>query len=190
MVVAANNGRSTNFWKDRWISHCPLSITFPDLFSLAFNLEALASEYWRTSQWRLALRHSNLLHVNPLRTLLLEGIMSWVLKPDEQDQHSWRWIGNGVLREILYKFLNSRGCWSGSGKFIWSTKAPYRVNVFLWLVGKEAINTWDNLIVRGWQGPYICSLCGIDVETTVHLFITCEFAWSIWTVVDVSMLSV
>lgn len=88
------------------------------------------------------------------------------------------------------KFLNSRGCWSGSGKFIWSTKAPYRVNVFLWLVGKEAINTWDNLNVRGWQGPYICSLCGIDVETTVHLFITCEFAWSIWTVVDVSMLSV
>ena len=39
-----NNGRTTSFWKDRWIRVEPLCIMFPRLFSLSTQKEAMVGD--------------------------------------------------------------------------------------------------------------------------------------------------
>ena len=40
------NGRRVRFWKDKWCGEEPLSLTFPSLFSIATNKEAMVADYW------------------------------------------------------------------------------------------------------------------------------------------------
>ena len=40
------NGRRVFFWKDNWCGEEPLSLTFPSLFSVATNKEAMVADYW------------------------------------------------------------------------------------------------------------------------------------------------
>ena len=45
-MCSLGNGRRVCFWKDFWCGEQPLSITFPSLFSLAVNKEALVADLW------------------------------------------------------------------------------------------------------------------------------------------------
>ena len=40
------NGRRVRFWKDIWCGEEPLSLSFPSLFSLAANIEAMVADFW------------------------------------------------------------------------------------------------------------------------------------------------
>ena len=46
----------------------------------------------------------------------------------------------------------------------------------MWLVIENKVNTWDNLIRKGWTRPNICFLCKCDEESVRHLFVYCAFA--------------
>ena len=45
-MCLVGNGRRVRFWKDFFYGEQPLSITFPSLFSLAVNKEALVADLW------------------------------------------------------------------------------------------------------------------------------------------------
>ena len=45
-MCLVGNGRRVCFWKDFWCREQPLSITFPSLFLLAVNKEALLADLW------------------------------------------------------------------------------------------------------------------------------------------------
>jgi len=54
------------------------------------------------------------------------------------------------------------------------------LDLFVWLVGKERILTWDALRRRGWSGPGICLLCRLNSEDTTHLLVQCPFTTELW----------
>ena len=58
---------------------------------------------------------------------------------------------------------------------IWKLKIPLKIICFNWLYFRNKINTFDNLIKKGWSGPYWCSLCKLDFEYVEHLFQNCSF---------------
>ena len=45
-MFSVGNGRRVRFWKDCWCGEEPLSLSFPSLFSLAVNKEALVLDVW------------------------------------------------------------------------------------------------------------------------------------------------
>ena len=45
-MCSLGNGRRVRLWKEFWSKEQPLSITFPSLFSLAVNKEALVADLW------------------------------------------------------------------------------------------------------------------------------------------------
>jgi hypothetical protein len=64
---------------------------------------------------------------------------------------------------------------SGWKNTFWAWRIPQKINIFFWLLTKNKLNTWDNLLRKGWSGPNICCLCHLDSESIDHLFIKCQF---------------
>jgi len=63
---------------------------------------------------------------------------------------------------------------------LWEAKLWPKISIFLWLVCKKRILTWDNLKKRGMQGPSWCVMCGKEEETMCHLLDGCDFASALW----------
>jgi hypothetical protein len=51
---------------------------------------------------------------------------------------------------------------------------------FIWLAVANKILTWDNLQLKGWEGPSCCHLCKKESETVNHLLIHCIFTKKVW----------
>ncbi|CAN1346339.1 hypothetical protein LINPERPRIM_LOCUS40738, partial [Linum perenne] len=64
---------------------------------------------------------------------------------------------------------------------IWNKVVPVKIQGFLWLCYHNRISTLDVLQSRGFSLPNRCVLCGIDEESSSHLFIHCTFVASIWS---------
>ncbi|KAL0358467.1 UNVERIFIED_CONTAM: putative mitochondrial protein [Sesamum angustifolium] len=65
---------------------------------------------------------------------------------------------------------------SSNWQFIWSTKVPNKIKVFLWRLCREAIPTTSNLLRRRCVVEQACLTCGVDTETTKHVFLECSYA--------------
>ena len=63
---------------------------------------------------------------------------------------------------------------------IWKCNIPLKLICFIWLCLENRINTWDNLIRRGWVGPNRCCLCRNEEESVNHLLCSCPFAKDVW----------
>lgn len=71
-------------------------------------------------------------------------------------------------------------------KFIWETKLPLKIKVFMWYICKGVILTEDNLCKRNWKKQdKWCCFCSSH-ETIEHLFLKCPVAQYVWIVVAVS----
>ncbi|KAL0409532.1 UNVERIFIED_CONTAM: putative ribonuclease H protein [Sesamum radiatum] len=64
----------------------------------------------------------------------------------------------------------------GSWKFIWYTKVPNKVKVFLWRLCKEAIPTSYNLLRRRCAVEKACLTCSDDTENSKHVLLECPYA--------------
>jgi hypothetical protein len=70
-------------------------------------------------------------------------------------------------------------------KNIWKMKIPLKNKNFAWYLRRGVILTKDNLSKRNWLGSKTCVFCPQD-ETIKHLFFQCNFARSIWSVIQVA----
>ncbi|CAN1759555.1 hypothetical protein LINPERHAP1_LOCUS7181 [Linum perenne] len=64
---------------------------------------------------------------------------------------------------------------------IWNKVVPVKIQCFLWLCYHNRISTLDVLQSRGFSLPNRCVMCGIDEESSGHLFIHCTFVAPIWS---------
>eukprot|EP00253_Pinus_taeda_P018598 PITA_18598 len=55
-----------------------------------------------------------------------------------------------------------------------------KITIFVWLVSKGRILTWDKILKRGYYRPSICSLCSSEMENQEHLLNECPYAESVW----------
>ncbi|GJV31360.1 RNA-directed DNA polymerase, eukaryota, reverse transcriptase zinc-binding domain protein [Tanacetum coccineum] len=67
----------------------------------------------------------------------------------------------------------------------WNGCIPIKVNIFLWKLLLNKLPTRVNLDWRGIDVPSIlCPICQEDVETANHIFLTCEMASTLWSMLD------
>lgn len=72
-----------------------------------------------------------------------------------------------------YRLVIDGGLRFSHGNLIWMKKCLLKMRIFMWLVVKNAILTWNNLQKRGWKGPNRCALCKSTYEDGNHLLLTC-----------------
>eukprot|EP00253_Pinus_taeda_P007421 PITA_07421 len=63
---------------------------------------------------------------------------------------------------------------------IWEGKWWPKITIFVWVVSKGRILTWDKILKRGYHGPSRCSLCSSEIENQEHLLNECTYAESVW----------
>jgi len=66
-------------------------------------------------------------------------------------------------------------------KKFWKVKVVPSALVTVWRVLEDKLATKANLEKRGITVvSFMCSLCGVEEETSTHLFFECRFAWLLW----------
>ncbi len=179
---SVGDGKSLAFWNARWAGDFALCNLFPNLHAAARLRHLSVSSSLR--RYHIVLDSAFFLHLSwqghgelhRLRSLLQTVPLS-----NLDDRPSWRWSGSGVFSTLsAYDFLTFDGVRDDKLSFLWNSKAPLRVKIFLWLAAKNRIMMADTLAKRGWCGLTICGLCNRSAETLEHLLFTCSYSRPLW----------
>ncbi len=177
------NGSSLSFWSARWFEDSTLMNQFLNLYAASTTKKASVATWIRRFAPSLyaaftlpptRAEHEELLRLAPLTN-------SWRTS-NHPDIIRWRWSTSGTFSSRnAYAFLADSGVNDGKINFVWASKVPLRVKLFLWLAAKNRILTADTLAKKGWIGPSICVFCFGNVETLQHLLHDCHFTTALWT---------
>ncbi|CAN1315223.1 LINE-1 retrotransposable element ORF2 protein [Linum perenne] len=181
------------FWLNFWVRGVSLVRMFPRVAAAAQHLEALISNiatFTDRRVWNIQLRtrlrgraleewHNLLLYLASIpHDLLSEGPASicWSLRPDGCFSVS-------SLRQSLVanKFI---GVTDFPSEVIWHPAAPPKIACFCWRVFFNKVPTIDNLQRKGLPHVNRCVLCYSNLETVEHLFLSCEFASLLWSLLS------
>jgi hypothetical protein len=124
------------------------------------------------------------------RTLLGDALQPWDPLKDMvdgiqltkgKDRVKWK-IGTSGQFRVKDLYLQMRAEGSFPQKFLWKTKIPMKVRIFIWLMIKCSVLTKDNLLGRGWTRDPHCHFCSKN-ESIDHLLFSCALAKLIWQVI-------
>lgn len=79
-----------------------------------------------------------------------------------------------------YQVLNHSAISHCPADFIWKSKVPSKVAIFLWVLYHGKTPTLDLLQHRGTPLGNRCYLCSQDEESCNHIFLHCSFAFKVW----------
>jgi hypothetical protein len=199
VVRKVRNGISTKFWNDPWVGSIPLRDAFPRLYSLSSQKEAVVSDLWGMleggGEWRLVWRRDLFVWELGLVEDLLSSIGVfeeigesdfWAWKLDEGGSYSVKScyslierleMSDMIIGQEEKRVLN----------YNWLSPAPLKVLAFSWTLLQDRIPTQVNLALRrvlgGGEEARLCVLCGRMEESASHLFLHCEVAVKVWTMV-------
>ncbi|GJT71402.1 RNA-directed DNA polymerase, eukaryota, reverse transcriptase zinc-binding domain protein [Tanacetum coccineum] len=106
------------------------------------------------------------------------ALMYQVIRAPIADRWMWTRNSSGEFTVAsIRQFIDDKICIGGDHKTTRIRFIPNKVNIHAWKVMLNALPTKFNISRRGIQiDSIICVNCGIGVETTNHLFFTCEMA--------------
>ncbi|KAK2401932.1 hypothetical protein QL285_051491 [Trifolium repens] len=188
------NGRSTKFWTNIWVGDQPLCVKFPRLFSISMQQDEVVGNTgsWGENQWRWNLQwRRNLFQWEKTICRQLEQLIVLFHPLDQDDCWHWREnLDDGFTVKSCYELLCADSLMVGvlepwqESVFsnVWKCPAPSKVCAFSWQLLLNRIATKDNL----WKRRMIdnqqisCVHCGVEVETTAHLFLHCASSSKDW----------
>jgi hypothetical protein len=102
---------------------------------------------------------------------------------DIPDSRGWGTNGYSV-KEGYNMLLSSLRVLQNSTKWknVWSQDSLPKINIFIWSLAHGKILTGENLMKRGFHGPFNCPLCQTSQDTIQHLFWDCPFSTTVWNV--------
>eukprot|EP00253_Pinus_taeda_P003033 PITA_03033 len=186
------NGSLAWFWEDTWQQESNLSREGLDILREETVNKGIkkVSEFWDKTKnigdWRILKIPINS-EESPLKTQAetLAKILEKrkILISSSPDQLRWGRSseGNFNLKEAKqvvtgYNFSNPNNTW----KDLWKHPQWMKIKMFMWMVHRKNILTWENLRKKGFAGPSRCHLCGIQEEMRDHLLSLCTFTSTLW----------
>lgn len=112
----------------------------------------------------------------------------------EEDTLLWSWNGmNGDITTkldydaLFYKMRDVHKKWRY--KALWKWNLPLKVKLYYWMMFENKILTWDNFLKRSGNGPNMCTLFHMAIETVDHLMAYCQFTKSVWVEIKKELIS-
>lgn len=181
------DGRSTLFWKDRWLHGKSIEDLAPALVPFVSKRacsrrtvhEAMQDLHWVSD---IGGGLSVPAIVDYLK--LWDALENVQLLEDQPDQHLWtpEISGSYSARSAYARFFVGSTTFEPS-KRLWKSWAPLRCKIFLWLAMLNRCWTADRLERRGLQHPDSCLLCDQEEETIQHILTSCVFTRQVWAAV-------
>jgi ribonuclease HI len=118
---------------------------------------------------------------------ILEELLEEAAPVNRKMKDSWGWgkSGSYTIAEA-YNALQPIRNSSKPPEFwrkVWDPLALPKVNFFFWTLVHNKLLTGDNLEKKSIAGPHRCELCRSSSETAKHLFMDCNFAKEVWSLI-------
>ncbi|GJV14676.1 RNA-directed DNA polymerase, eukaryota, reverse transcriptase zinc-binding domain protein [Tanacetum coccineum] len=178
MRMKLGNRVSTLFWDDGWCEGGRLKVRFPRAYALETCKRITVGN---------KLGHPNLTHsfrrvprggVEQSQVEEMTAILHSVSLNHSQDRWTWSLTNSGEYTVASARSLiDSRLLPKGDMKTRWIRYVPIKVNTLAWKVMTNSLPTRFNISRRGIDiDTMSCVNCDLGVETTNHLFFTCDMA--------------
>lgn len=103
--------------------------------------------------------------------------------PNSENCLLWTNINDGKFTvkscHILTSNANGLEETSMLWKKLWNNPLHERLKMFIWRLANEVLLTKSILGQRVGCRDLLCSLCGLEEETTTHLFRDCHISWAV-----------
>jgi hypothetical protein len=136
---SVGKGQNIFFWKDRWLSDCPLDTVYPLLYEIASNKNLTVSYVISYNIFYLTFTR---LFDNTLQEELISlySSLSNIILIDQEDNIKWRWNNTDKFTtNSCYQWLEFGGIVDPPYKRTWSAHIPLKIKIFLWLDQKKKI---------------------------------------------------
>lgn len=181
-VCEVNNGDSTSFWLDRWLSVGRLVDTFPFLYSHATDPEVSVAEVVAEGLDQFLVPHLTWRARAELDKVSQLLDMVTLQQADDRRTSPLAAADNVLRAGPVYRLvMTTLGApTSPFSTFVWENKTPPRVQFFTWLLVQERIQCRANLVVKNVIDSATCALCQAADEDCNHLLFSCPFAAKVW----------
>jgi hypothetical protein len=178
------NGKSTSFWNNIWCDSVPLSFRYPNLFDIAYDKNITVEKVLSSDFQFLTFRRRLLGDLaTDYNNLIVQ--CNKVGRFNYDDKVAWSLGKHGFSVKSFYKESKCSHVPVPSN-FLWKTRLPHKIKVFLWLVLHNKILTRDNLRKRSWKGPLNYVFCGLS-ESIDHLLFQCSVARFMWRIIQTAL---
>lgn len=161
---------------------------YPRLYNISNQKNCCILEVgnWTEGIWRWELSWIRALRDFELNVLNLT--ISTLRPPKLQGNDSWTWSASddGLYSvSSAYSIIRAPSISSEDEvlQSLWSTPAPPNVAALAWRVLIDRVQSRSNLLIRRVLHTVeeaCCPLCLRQLETTSHLFFSCQVSWRIW----------
>jgi hypothetical protein len=171
------DGRRTNFWLDKWVPNGGV------LFSSASQNLIDTTLYVRDAlnqegEWDLNFLCNNL----PIN--IVNQVLALPAPNDGDGPDTMAWEGTNTHRFTVQSAYSLQfgdiPAQEGDWKSLWDWKGPHRIQTFIWLAAQERILTNFRRSKWGVGISPICTRCGRENETTIHVLRDCIYATQVW----------
>ncbi|GJY33366.1 RNA-directed DNA polymerase, eukaryota [Tanacetum coccineum] len=179
--ITLGNGVSTRLWDEPWHVEGILKDRFPRIYALE-NCKSvtvgdkLAHQTLSHSFRRLPRGGIENAQFAEFSVLLQQVVLA-------QGSDRWTWTANGSGQfsvASVRKIIDNKLCSGGENSTRWIRCVPNKINIHAWKVMTESLATRFDISRRGIViDSILCGNCDIGVETTSHLFFTCDMATSV-----------
>jgi hypothetical protein len=182
-LCVLGNGLKLKFWTDRWLVNFSIADLAPNLFKFVKPKRradtvavALENHVWTTAMTGI-----------PSVPAIAEFVELWdrlrevQLTEGTADEVQWRLTASGKYsaRSAYQLFFMGREEVPAMRE-LWTSGAPLKHKLHMWLALKDRLWTADRLQERGLRHPAQCSLCCQEPETIEHLTVQCSFSRQVW----------
>ncbi|GJT80238.1 RNA-directed DNA polymerase, eukaryota, reverse transcriptase zinc-binding domain protein [Tanacetum coccineum] len=119
--------------------------------------------------------------IGPLEECRFKSLPNQVVLAQGSDRWTWTANGSGQFSVAsVRKIIDNKLCSGGENSTRWIRCVPNKINIHAWKVMTESLATRFDISRRGIViDSILCGNCDIGVETTSHLFFTCDMATSV-----------
>ncbi|XP_019435871.1 PREDICTED: uncharacterized protein LOC109342316 [Lupinus angustifolius] len=111
----------------------------------------------------------------------IHSTLAATINLDKSDELVWKHSSDGRLSlKTAYSFFNSRVSQLSWCNLIWSISIPPTKSFNTWRLVNNKIPVDENLQKRGIPLASVYTLCHAAVETSLHLFLHCSYAFPLW----------
>jgi len=180
-TVQIGDGTFCSFWHDVWFQDESLEDLCPTLYSHCIEKDCTVAEMFsiglpNSLVPRLTARATSELH-------FVQQLLGGVNLDDSADKRLSVFSKGeaGLDTGALYRLLKSRGQRNDFGaSFVWKNSAPPRVQLFMWLLVQERIQSRSLLRKKHIVQDSTCQVCNASEETPEHIIGGCAIAISFW----------
>ncbi|GJX31621.1 RNA-directed DNA polymerase, eukaryota, partial [Tanacetum coccineum] len=170
--------KNTSFWNVAWRG----DVMFKDLVPRLYMLESMKDIQVATKlshedlEW--SFRRKPRGGVEQVQMSLLKEKIEGCTLSDLKDSWTWSLEGSGEFSvSSIRKVIDAVFLPCGSVKTRWVKEVPIKINIHAWKVINDYLPTRFNLSRRGMDiGTIVCPMCNCMVESSRHLFFSCELS--------------